>query len=333
MNKSRLLFIDNLRAFSLFGVMVIHIFSFHLTNSVTSFFWNYLQFVVVAFVFCSGIVSAHYESKLATFSSVLSWYKKRLGRLYMPFFVYFIIHFFLFFFFPNIFTHFGMQHGWSFFFLSLSLLGGINTNWLPLIFLQLTLLVPFVLFLKRKNLLWIFILVVGSITLGFTLFHFPYTYYRFVMWVPWSLILLLGLLYPQKSKGKFLLLLISISLYFVAFLFLLFQKRSILFYDNKYPPTFYYLGYGSFLTIIFSSFFSLITFPIFIQKLLSYISKNSYAIFFIHYIVLDFLESILLTNFYLLEIIIVPVISISIIGAFYAVKHFMIKKAAYSTSA
>lgn len=323
MSKSRLFFVDNLRAFSLLGVIAIHTLSFHLNNSVNAFFWNGLQFVVVAFIFCSGIVSAHYESSLKSFTAITSWYSKRISRLYTPFLIYFIIHFGLFFFFPHIFTHFGMQSGWVFFIGSLSLFGGSNTNWLPLIFIELMLLSPFLFFLKRKNMVWIFVLPATLITAFFTLFHFPYNYYRFVMWIPWSLVLFVGLSYTKEFKK---ILFGGIVLYLGSTILLVMEHRSLLFYDNKYPPTFYYLGYGMVITLLFTWIRSHISLPDILQKSLSYISKNSYALFFIHYIVLDFFESTFLSKLYLLEMVFVLIISLGVLNSMHIAQKYILNR-------
>ncbi|HEX7042307.1 MAG TPA: acyltransferase [Patescibacteria group bacterium] len=310
MKENRIVFIDNLRAFSLLGVIVIHTLSFHLSNPINAFFWNFLEFVVVTFIFCSGFVNAHYEGKLKSLSDIFLWYKKRFFRLYFPFFLYFLIHFILFFFFPNIFNHFAMQKNIYFFIGSFFLFWGSNSNWLPLIFLQLSFITPLIFFLRKKGLIWIYLLLAGVITAWFGLVQFPYSYYRIVMWIPWSFVLFFGLYFPKKFIKQLYLLMGSLLIYIVSYFILLNSHKSLNFYDNKYPPTFFYISFGIFLTIISTWILSFVNFPTKIQKSLFYISKNSYALFFIHYIILDFLESTALSKNYLLEMVIVAISSI-----------------------
>ncbi len=327
MNKNRIAFVDTLRAFSLLGVVIIHTLSFHLTSTTTIFFWNILQFVVVAFIFCSGLVAAHYESAFVNTQAIYSWYKKRLGRLYLPFLVYFVIHFSLFFVFPRFFTHFGLQKNITFFLMSLTLFSGTNTNWLPLIFIELTVLTPLLFFLQRVKYLWLYILFALCITSFFTIFTFPYVLYRYVMWIPWSLIFLLGLYYSkQREVYKRILFLFCVGIFSGIYIFYTFFHKSLLFYDNKYPPTLYYLSFGIVCTMFFSSLFSSLSFPQSIQKFLQHISKNSYSLFFIHYIVLDFLESTRLRKFYVLEIFVVVLVSLVILMMITVLKKNMTNK-------
>lgn len=323
MNKNRITFIDNFRAFSLLGVIAIHTLSFHLSNSLTLWWWNFLQFVVVAFVFCSGFVGAHYQDDLSTLQSWLPWYKKRIGRLYIPFLVYFFIHFFLFILFPSTFSHFGMQKSVSFFIGSLLLLWGTNTNWLPLIFIELTLFLPIIFFCMKKKLLWIYLTFAFLVTSYFTLFHFSYAYYRFVMWVPWSFIFLIGIYnYLKPSFKNFITMsIVSGCVFLGSTSLLLLQHRSLIFYDNKYPPNFYYLSFGILGTLLFASLFSYLNLPNSVQRITSYVSQNSYALFFIHYIVLDFFESTLLSKLYLAEIVMVAIVSIFLFITYRKITH------------
>ncbi len=311
MSKNRIGFIDTLRAVSLLGVIVIHTFSFHLDNPINAFFWNVLQFVVVAFVFCSGVVSAHYQESLISLHTIFPWYKKRFIRLYIPFLIYFLIHFTLFMIFPNFFTHFGLQKNLLFFIASLTLFGGTNSNWLPLLFIQLTILSPLLFFLNKKNLLWIFILFSMIITGYFTIHIFPYSYYRFVMWIPWALALLLGIIYQQKMN--ILVIVLSGFIFVISYMLLTFQHHSLLFYDNKYPPTLYYLSFGVLLTVLSSLLLSQIQFPENVQKVFSFISKNSYGLFFIHFIILDFFESTFFSKLYILEMVVVVCASLIVL--------------------
>src|SRR5690348_3169914 len=114
MKTERYSYIDLVRATSIIGVMIIHTLSFHLSSPIALFFWNLLQFVVAAFVFCSGYVHAHYFDKLVSLKSIFSWYKKRAIRMIFPFYIYFIVHFILFLIFPSIFIHFGMHSSVAF---------------------------------------------------------------------------------------------------------------------------------------------------------------------------------------------------------------------------
>lgn len=289
--KERLEYIDLLRALSIVGVMVIHTLSFYLSNPLNLFFWNSFQFVVASFVFCSGIVHAHYRQSLQSIFAIVDWYKKRLSRILFPFYLYFFIHFFLFLLFPFIFNHFGMQKSVGFFIGSLLLYGGINSDWLPLLFVELTLLTPCIFYFYTKHLLSWFVIGLLIVSGFGTIYLFPYSIYKAEMWVGWSLIFILGL-FLHKIRTKWVIFLGIISGGFFVWLFFLWNNlhRSINFTDNKYPPNFYYLSFALCMTLIFFVLAQRIVQYI-PQWVYGYISKKSYSLFFIHFIILDILIS------------------------------------------
>ena len=296
--KQRVLFIDFLRAFSIVGVIAIHTLSFSLENATHLLVWNFLQFVVVIFILCSGFVHGHYDTKLISFSKTIMWYKKRFVRIILPFYIYFAIHYILFFLFPGIFTHFGLQRNIPYIIGSLFFYGGINTNWLPLLFLELTLVTPFLFFLQKKRIVWTYIIFALVIMSVGTIWFFPYSLYKVLMWIPWSLIFLLGLFSARaKYTTKLFSALVLIGSIVFGILFFLWPGLHHVrnFTDNKYPPNAYYISYAVALTA--ASFLISKNIIYFIPSwIYEYISKKSYSLFFIHFIVLDFLEGIKVTR-------------------------------------
>lgn len=324
MQRKRFDEIDVLRAFGIVGVIVVHVLTYNLSTSLYKFLWNYLQFVVVAFVFCSGFVlTTFYQDYFSSISKTISWYKKRFIRLIIPFWIYLIVHFSLWLLFPNFFQGLGLSKNINYFINSVFFIGGTNFNWLPLLFLQLTFLFPvFTYFFKKKIYLFFYILISGIVTLGYTIFKFPYSIYRIEMILPWSLVLLWAM-YFAKSEIRDKTKLITNSRYFIfgivtfsVFLTLYFYQpifsKSFNFYDHKYPPDFYYLFFGASLTS-----FSLLVAKLnfwqnkFIKPTYSFISKNSYQIFFIHYILLDLILTLSKRNLFLQNPIIMFVIIFS----------------------
>lgn len=298
----RFFHIDFLRAVAILAVIAIHVFSDNLTSPLNAFIWNYLHVIIVAFVFCSGYVMyGVYAPKIVGIASTLVWYKKRLIRLLLPFYYYLAIHLSLMLLFPHFFSGLGLQFNLKFILQSVTLVGGINLNWLPLLFLQLAILFPLLLLLfkKKRILFWIYISAAVLITMGFTLWQFPYSHYRAVMWIPWSLFLVLPWYFYQREEKKnspipYLLLSAASAIGF-CILFVIWSHvgRSLTLIDNKYPPNFFYITYecfGSFLMLALSyiSFFRIPT----VARLYTWISKESYALFFIHYIVMDFFLSL-----------------------------------------
>ena len=300
MERKRFDEIDFIKAVGIIGVIAIHILTYSLTNPLNKFLWNNLQFVVMAFVFSSGFVLANrYLTSFTSITKTLGWYKKRLLRLIIPFYIYLIAHYSLWILFPHIFGGLGLKANLGYFVKSAFLFSGTNYNFLPLLFIQFTILFPFfAIWIKKKKVLAVYIFFSLLITAIFTMFKFPYEYYRQTMWVPWSLILLLSMyvsIWAQKDKSetqtnkRYLVLGVLFFVLFLAFYILNFDSaNSLNFYDHKYPPDFYYLSFGTSIT-----FFAILIGKLrfwqnkYVKSIYYFISINSYAIFFIHYIILD----------------------------------------------
>lgn len=300
MNKIRFDEVDFLRAFGIIGVVIVHILTYSLTNPIYKFLWNNLQFVVVSFIFCSGFVLAYfYKDKFTNVSDTLKWYKKRFIRLTVPFWIYLCFHYALWLIFPNFFQGLGLSKSVPYFLKSAFLIGGTNLNWLPLLFLQLTFLFPFFAnWMHKKKILFVYLFFSGFITLILTFFQFPYNHYRLIMWVPWSLVLLFAIFLSVKQKTDVKSLITKKRnlffgvLTFVGFILLyilnLDSGKSLNFYNHKYPPDFFYLLFGVSLTCFFLIIGKMQIFQNnIIKNIYLFISKNSYQIFFIHYILLD----------------------------------------------
>lgn len=300
MDRKRFDEIDVIRAFGIIGVIIVHILTYNLSFPIYKFLWNNLQFVVISFVFCSGFVlSSIYQNYFTNFSKTVFWYKKRFIRLILPFWIYLIVHYSLWILFPSFFSGLGLVKNADYFVRSALFIGGTNFNWLPLLFLQLTFLFPiFSNWINKKKIMATYILGSSVVTAIFTMFLFPYSQYRLVMWIPWSIVLIFSMYIANKAKSdknekqtntRYL---ISGVFFFVIFLILYLLNldlgKVLNFYNHKYPPDFYYLFFGLSLTC-----FSLLIARLkiwqnkIIKSVYFYISNNSYQIFFIHYIILD----------------------------------------------
>ncbi len=70
---------------------------------------------------------------------------------------------------------------------------------------------------------------------------------------------------------------------------LMYRGDMLTFTENKYPPNIYYLSYGIFLMLIFyvlhRKYGSTIAL---LQKCFDFLSKHSYSIFFIHFLILGY---------------------------------------------
>lgn len=280
------------------GVVAIHVFSDNLINPLNTLIWNYLHFVIVAFVFCSGyVLYAIYAPRLTSLRSIFAFYKKRLIRLLLPFYWYLVAHYALLFFFPNFFSGLGLQFSWKYIFQTLTLSGGLGLNWLPLLFLELAVLFPLLLlaFREKRILFWAYIFFAVLFTTGITVWQFPYAQYREVMWIPWSVFFILPWYFYMQEQKKpsakiyYFLSVIGLLDFFLLFVIWKHLGRSLTLIDNKYPPNLYYLSYGVFGSFLFLGLAVLPVFKKGFSKAYLFISKVSYNLFFIHFIALDFI--------------------------------------------
>jgi hypothetical protein len=197
--------------------------------------------------------------------------------------------------------------------------GGLNTTWLPLLFIELAIITPLLFFLQQKRVLLIYVVSSLLFTNWITfLYHFPYSYYRWVMWIPWSLIFLIGVALATKERvAYYLLALLGSSGIFGISYWILSSHQSLVFYDNKYPPNLYYLSYGLVGTCLLVLLAKIAEKIQSIKRISLYISSISYSLFFVHFIILDLVEQIKIKNT-LLETIIVCLLSVVLL--------FVIKK-------
>lgn len=300
MKKNRFDEIDFLRAIAIIGVVLIHTLVYYLNNSFYYLLWNYLHFVVTLFVFCSGyVLFTHYQNYFKNTKAIFLWWKKRLIRLIKPFYLYLIIHYLLMIFFPNFFSGLGLKKELGFFIQSVTLIGGIDLNWLVLLFLELTLIFPILVYLTKKPFwfyLGIFLSIISSI---WFLFQKP-TNYRTIMWLPWASVLFLSVIFyflDQKNlvfkKNLFFYSFLFILSLLIFFIFYLIKKpATMIFFNHKYPPDIIYLAYG---LMALSLFVIISKLPIiknlFLKKIYQPIGHYSYSIFFTHYLVIDFFKT------------------------------------------
>jgi fucose 4-O-acetylase-like acetyltransferase len=283
--RQRLPEIDDLRGISIIVMILIHTNAYLLGDK-----WAYntreiSQFAVVAFLFCSA-----YLSLLKPYPSaqeLIPYLWKRLKRLAVPYYIFFTIYILF-----SMFAlgkHFSQQYIVS----SYLLTGGIDFNWLVLLFVELMIITPLIQFLYSKYkaglYIYTFIAFVSSVLF---LKYTPLPYYRAIMWLPWSLVVVYTLYFEKlwSNKKIFFGITLLFGLIFIATqqLILLPLHHSFSMYANKYPPNLYHISYSLFaINIIYymskKQFFAS---PL-VQEVIHFFSINSYPIFFIHVIVID----------------------------------------------
>ena len=281
--KIRHLEIDFLRALSILAVIFIHTSAYFLSKKNVFFVWDFCQFAVVTFVFCSSYVFFQRE-RLLSLGSFFAYLKKRLLRLLIPYWIFLFVMLSL------IMIKEPNKINFAFVLKNVFVIGGIDINWLVLLFILSSVLFPILSFLRHKK-PWLFYLY-GTFSLASSvilLFYKPGFDFRLIMWLPWSVVALFSWYYIKHQKQSlFLPLTMSVSLFLFSLLKLVLSSthHSLILFDNKYPPNLYHLAYGLFLTALLSFIFKAEFFrfaPIKIS--LSFLSKKSYSLFFIHYVV------------------------------------------------
>lgn len=293
--------IDYLRGLAMMAMILIHTTVFYVSNPVAFFLWNYSQWAVPVFIFCSGYIyfqktqrvsSPDNQSVSLSFrhSGILSFpgiLKKRFLRLLIPYYI-----FLPFFFIVLVITN-PHQLTFNYILQSIFLIGGVPVNWLVLLFLQFAILLPILLWIKSRHriLFWTYsFLAVGS-SIIFLFWKVPFDW-RYIMWLPWSVILLFSFFYVKKRKKNvtFIILVLSFIIYLLSLFTVHSFGHSINFYDNKYPPNLFVISFG---IAAISLFYVIMAFvaqngPInrSIINMLIFLSRYSYSVYFIHYAIL-----------------------------------------------
>jgi len=279
MIKKRLEEIDILRGISVFAIILIHSCSYFLHKRIAFILWDYSQFAVAVFIFCSAYIFFVAEPQI-NISNVLKYLKKRLWRLLPTYYLFAATYLFLSVLFDKkIMTVKVILQ-------NLFLYGGIDFNWLILLFVYLAILMPIIYFLYKNIRVFFYVGLLLSLSSSILfLFSRPLNY-RIIMWLPWSLILYFTLLFI-KSKRKKLFLFLSIIIFLTIFIVLKLTIIKGTQFQNKYPPNLYHLSYSLFsLSVLY--FLSKIN-PLrlnIIKTFFYFLSSNSYTIFFIHLIVI-----------------------------------------------
>ncbi len=260
-------------------MILIHTNAYYLSDKISFTLWNLTQFAVPSFVFCSAFL---YFQKAHLEHNYLSYLKKRFLRLLIPYFV------FLLFFIPLVYLHDPKHVTPTFLFESVFLLGGVDINWLILLFLYFAALFPILFYLEQKQKILFYIysfFAVGSSVL-LTFYTFPYDY-KYIMWLPWSVIILFAMYFIRLRKyNTFPIFSLLISLIICLFFLVVEQltNHSLILYDNKYPPNIYFLSYGIFVTMLL--FFMGKYGDTIFHKFIHFLSIHSYSIYFVHYFIL-----------------------------------------------
>ncbi len=279
MNKQRYPEIDILRGISVLAIILIHSCVYFLKDKIAFVLWDYSQFAVAVFIFCSAYIFFAREPQI-NMSNFVAYLKKRLLRLLPTYYLFAFLYLVL----ALIFQHKAITG--KIVMQNLLLIGGIDFNWLVLLFVYLTLLMPLIFFLYQKNKTLFYLTGLVSIASSVLFIFFRPANYRLTMWLPWLVIPYFTLIFLKYRQNK-IFLFAAASLALIVFLVLRFTLIEGTQYQNKYPPNLYHLSYGIFALPVLYSLSRANLFNIKpVQKFILFLSSNSYTLFFIHLIII-----------------------------------------------
>lgn len=271
--------IDNLRGLAMFAMMVIHAISYFFSDKLSFYIWDYSQWAVPVFFFCSFYLYFKNPKKIM----ILPYLKKRFSRLFIPYYFFLLFFYFLLYWFDKkSFFNFGNLLS------NIFLYGGLSFNWLVLVFTYFIFLMPFILWLEQYK-YYFYGFFILSITSS-VYFIFSPMNYRLIMWLPWSVLAFFTIFFIKNEKNWKKLFLAAVSSIIIFFILRAFEIKighNLTQFENKYPPTLYHLSYGIFSIIIIfwlskKNLFSYFNF----DKLLNFLSINSYSLYFIHILIM-----------------------------------------------
>ncbi len=283
MEKKRNQTIDFMRGFAMVLIILIHVTVYFRDNIVARTLWEYSQVAVPIFVFCSAYI---YFSRTKQEHFSISYFWKRIKRLVLPYYFFLLILFLYNIFLKKIPFNFDSIVR-KILFLNIS---SRDIDWLVVLFLYFMILMPLIRILgEKKRLLWIFA-GIGFVSSIILLFITTEIAFRLVMWLPWSIVLIVSYLIVRYEHIRWFMPISMVSfaaIYFLSRIILIQSGQSIVLTENKYPPNIFYLSYGIFLLLITYRGCSYIrSLPSILQKAVNFLSSYSYSIFFIHFLLL-----------------------------------------------
>jgi len=284
MNKTeRFGAVDFLRGFAIFVMIGLHTLSYFLSNKTLYGLWNYGNFVVPIFIFVSAFLFFRKELIAKTELS-FSYIKKRLMRLIIPYYSFLLVYFSLMFIFePQKLTS-------SFILKNFTFLGGVDINWLVILFLYMAVLLPVLAYAQSKTrFTMVGVTAVALLTSLFLLFFKLPLSYKLTMWIPWLLVVAVAYYHVQYEKNKNtlpILFLLSTVVFLLSWITLDSIPRNTGFFQNKYPPNLYLLSYGTMWIGVLFLVYPLISLQKKIVYFFNYFGTYSYTLFFIHYLVI-----------------------------------------------
>lgn len=298
MTNQRTSLIDNLRGISVIGMILIHVNAYYLSNKLAYQLWNWTQFVVPLFIFCSSYLyfAKTRQTAILEIKDILPYLKKRISRLLIPFYVYLFFYYLLLYVTGKQFTFLSVVK-------SLTLTTPSNDiSWLILLFTYFIFLLPILDYLAlKKSSLFLFVTICSYLSAIYFLFFPSPINFKLIMWLPWLTIVIatwfiVRIESSKKQLGVFILL--SALMFTTVLWSKVSLHQSLSFYNNKYPPNLYYLSYGLLTMGLLTMLLKKDVFPSVIKLFVFFMSKYSYTIFFIHFLIIFIIVALELLKYF-----------------------------------
>lgn len=284
-NSLRYFEIDALRGLAMLSMVIIHTNAYFRDIKIADFLWDANQFAVPVFIFCSAYI---FFKKQRPFNHVSGWFfyiKQRFIRLLVPYYIFAGVYIFL------TLLKEPTKITASYLTQSFFLVGGIDINWLILLFLIFSFIMPVLAYVAKKSLVLFCLLALISALTALLLVFFPFSFnYRLIMWVPWLTIVFMGWFFVRYENRK-ILWVVGPLISLLFFLSLRAVQRnlghSLIMFDNKYPPNLYHLSYGALAVFILFFLAKKGAFNFLpLKKVLEFLSLHSFPVYFIHWIII-----------------------------------------------
>ncbi len=291
--------IDILRGSSILIIIFLHIAPYYLKYSWVTWIWNWAQFVVPVILLCSVAV-ARLPREPFDLGKYLVYIGKRLRRLLIPYYVFFIAY--------TAVTYFFQPHKLTlwYFFQNGTLAGGIDFQWLVLLFILLAMVSPLTdrLFIASRKAFFFLMLVSLGLACVYQ-FNRPWWNANYRLWMigSWLSVVLIARwvieLFAQRKWANLVgIILSALSIWAIILLILVSQHALVSTYYHKYPPDIFQITY---------SIWTMVTIYIVIKKLsplwetsnrlgknimqcMRWCSTYSYELYFTHIIVIMLLD-------------------------------------------
>lgn len=277
MSQSRAVYIDHLRGFAMIVMIANHVSAYFLHIPIANFLWNIGEVSVPVFIYCSV------ASFLISSKNRFSWKEyipKRLKRLLIPYWIYLALEAI------RLYFQEGNIVDMNWIVKNITFLGGLDLNWLVLLFLYLLFLIPILVMLNKNNIriFWSLFIICFLISLS-GLFVDLHAFSRLLMIFGWTILVCVSILLEKTDlslKSKLIGLVGLILTYLMSHLYLSYTGQKLFQYDHKYPPDIFHIAWGAIgmitLVVLFKRYPQLLLG----KRILRFFSIYSYSIYFIH---------------------------------------------------